>query len=122
MSVAALWVLTAPSPSPSPTQGPTELEVTPGLAGFLAIFVVAVACVLLFLSLTRHLRRATRNAQDRGLPVEEPKRIAFGRRHPGQDAGDAAGGGTESDGTPDDGAGGDATGEAGGDDEPRSRG
>jgi hypothetical protein len=92
MSVEAglgtLWALApaltgaaAPSPSPSPSQGPSELEVTPGLAGFLATFAVAAACVLLFLSLTRHLRRATRNAQERGLPIEEPKRIAFGR-HP----------------------------------------
>ncbi|GAA1710905.1 hypothetical protein GCM10009809_04090 [Isoptericola hypogeus] len=86
--LGTLWALApaltgaaAPSPSPSPSQGPSELEVTPGLAGFLATFAVAAACVLLFLSLTRHLRRATRNAQERGLPIEEPKRIAFGR-HP----------------------------------------
>lgn len=65
-------------PSPSPTSTvPDELEVTPGLVGFLATFAVAVAAVLLFLSLTRHLRRARSNAIERGLPVEEPRRHRF---------------------------------------------
>ncbi|MCK9794934.1 hypothetical protein M1843_14375 [Isoptericola sp. 4D.3] len=87
---AVLPVLAAaPSPSPSPTQGPTELEVTPGLAGFVATFAVALACVLLFLSLTRHLRRARHNAEEQGLPIEEPKRV--GPRHPGEDVPDAPG-------------------------------
>lgn len=54
-------------PSPTSTDGtatvPTmrpDLEVTdvsPGLAGFLAIFVVAVAAILLMLSMTRKLRK-----------------------------------------------------------------
>lgn len=81
--MSAAWVLLAPapSPSPSPTQGPDELQVTPGLEGFVATFVVAVACVLLFLSLTRHLRRAQRNAEDQGIPLQEPKH--FGLHGPG---------------------------------------
>ena len=56
---------TDPSPTstdgtvPVPTMRP-DLEVTdvsPGLAGFLAIFVVAVAAILLMLSMTRKLRK-----------------------------------------------------------------
>ncbi|SKC36666.1 hypothetical protein [Krasilnikoviella flava] len=74
----------APSPSPSPSQGPDELQVTPGLAGFVATFAVAVACVLLFLSLTRHLRRAQHNAEEQGIPLQEPKHLGF--RRPDDDA------------------------------------
>ncbi|GAB6936491.1 hypothetical protein ACQP60_13380 [Isoptericola variabilis] len=81
--MSAAWVaLLAAAPSPSPSQGPDELQVTPGLAGFVATFAVAVACVLLFLSLTRHLRRAQRNAEDQGIPLEEPKH--FGLHGPGR--------------------------------------
>ncbi|MFE5292910.1 hypothetical protein ACFQ8T_12085 [Isoptericola sp. NPDC056618] len=85
--MSAVWTLlaAAPSPSPSPSQGPDELQVTPGLAGFVATFAVAVACVLLFLSLTRHLRRAQRNAEDQGIPLEEPKH--FGLQGPGRGSG-----------------------------------
>jgi hypothetical protein len=62
-----LGTATDPTPAPSSTEGsvpvPTmrpDLEVTdvsPGLAGFLAIFVVAVAAILLMLSMTRKLRK-----------------------------------------------------------------
>ena len=73
--VAGAVQAAAPSPDPSPTSTvPDALQVTPGLVGFLATFALALACVLLFLSLTRHLRRASRNAQERGLPLTEPKR------------------------------------------------
>jgi len=119
MSLASVWAAVpalvapagvAPSPSPSPSQGPSELEVTPGLAGFVATFAVALACVLLFLSLTRHLRRATHNAQEQGIPVEEPKRIAFGRR-PEEPGGEPGGGpGAEPSGAPDVRPGGDGPG------------
>ncbi len=74
----ALLSLVAAVPSPSPTSTvPDDLEVTPGLTGFLATFAVAAAAVLLFLSLTRHLRRARSNAIERGLPVQEPRRHRF---------------------------------------------
>ncbi|MFI2103298.1 hypothetical protein ACH436_08410 [Isoptericola sp. NPDC019693] len=114
MSAAWTALLAAvPSPSPSPTQGPDELQVTPGLAGFVATFAVAVACVLLFLSLTRHLRRAQRNAEDQGIPLEEPKHFGLDGpvRRPGDpdatsggdtsrdDAGDGADDAGRSDGT-----------------------
>ncbi|MFD6178122.1 MULTISPECIES: hypothetical protein [unclassified Isoptericola] len=108
MSALLVLVTTAPSPSPSPTQGPDELQVTPGLAGFVATFAVALACVLLFLSLTRHLRRAQHNAEERGLPIEEPKRVGFRRAdEPGGTSGGtvaAPGDGSPGDGSPDDGS------------------
>ena len=47
-----------PSPRPTPVDGDLQpFEVSPGLAGFIPPFLIALACVLLFLSLTRHLRR-----------------------------------------------------------------
>ncbi|MFE7407506.1 hypothetical protein [Isoptericola sp. NPDC057559] len=111
MNTLLMLVATAPSPSPSPTQGPNELQVTPGLAGFVATFAVAVACVLLFLSLTRHLRRAQRNAEERGLPIEEPKRVGFDRAdRPGPSAGATD---APDDGSPGAGPEGEADGQAG---------
>lgn len=75
-------------PSPSPTSRvPDELEVTPGLSGFLATFAVAAAAVLLFLSLTRHLRTARSNAIERGIPVEEPRRHRFADEPGGDEPG-----------------------------------
>ena len=112
--MSAAWatlLAAAPSPSPSPSQGPDELQVTPGLAGFVATFAVAVACVLLFLSLTRHLRRAQRNAEDQGIPLEEPKH--FGLHGPGGRPG-TPGDGPDDDGPRD----GDEGTEAGTDGEP----
>jgi hypothetical protein len=104
----------APTPSPSPSQGPSELQVTPGLAGFVATFAVAVACVLLFLSLTRHLRRAQHNAEEQGIPLQEPKHLGFRRPDAGADPagdrpddrpdGDDGSQGGPGDGAPDDGA------------------
>jgi hypothetical protein len=54
-----------PSPTPTTPGGQFEsFEVSPGLLGVLPPFLIALACVGLFLSLTRHLRRVTvRQAQ-----------------------------------------------------------
>lgn len=66
-AVSDASVATATDPEPTTTDSTTgiptmrpDLEVTdvsPGLAGFLAIFVVAVAAILLMLSMTRKLRK-----------------------------------------------------------------
>ena len=59
-SAGTIATVAQPSPSPSPTpQSFSPLEVSPGLAGFIPVFLIALACIVLFLSLTRHLRRVT---------------------------------------------------------------
>ncbi|WP_369369680.1 hypothetical protein AB1046_12750 [Promicromonospora sp. Populi] len=74
----------ATEPSPNPTEGQLrpgleEWQVSPGLIGFLVTFALAVACVLLFLNMSKHLRRAGYNARQQGLPIAEPEGIAFRR-------------------------------------------
>ncbi|MDQ1513737.1 MAG: hypothetical protein QOC59_1579 [Microbacteriaceae bacterium] len=46
----------APTPSPSPSFNPDV--VTPGVAGFITVFLIAVVTVLLILDMTRRIRRA----------------------------------------------------------------
>ncbi|MFD2028049.1 hypothetical protein [Promicromonospora aerolata] len=74
----------ATDPSPNPTEGTLrpgleEWEVSPGLIGFVVTFALAIACVLLFLNLSKHLRKAGHNAREQGLPVPEPEVISFRR-------------------------------------------
>ncbi|MEG3614487.1 hypothetical protein [Isoptericola haloaureus] len=83
----------APAPSPSPTARVLEdWEVTPGLEGFLATFAIAVAAVLLFLSLSRHLRKADNYAREHGIEIPERRSIGVRR--------DATGDGGPSGATP----------------------
>jgi hypothetical protein len=78
--IGRLTAAVDPVPSPSPTARVLEdWEVTPGLAGFLATFGVALAAVLLFLSLSRHMRKANAYARAHGIEVPERKGIAFRR-------------------------------------------
>jgi uncharacterized membrane protein YgcG len=74
----------ATDPSPNPTEGELrpgleEWQVSPGLIGFVVTFALALACVALFLNLSKHLRRAGHNAREQGLPVPEPEVITFRR-------------------------------------------
>ncbi|NOV97505.1 hypothetical protein [Isoptericola halotolerans] len=86
MSLALLVGLAAdvePSPSPTSTTPPLEdWEVTPGLTGFLATFAVAAAAVVLFLSLSRHMRKANAYARAHGIEVAERRTIGFRRDEP----------------------------------------
>ncbi|MEU4364242.1 hypothetical protein [Promicromonospora sp. NPDC023987] len=79
----------ATDPSPNPTEGTLrpgleEWQVSPGLIGFIATFALALACVALFLNLSKHLRKVGHNAREQGLPVPEPEVITF--RRAGSDA------------------------------------
>lgn len=94
-------VVAQPSPGPAPQNFETY-EVSPGLIGFIPVFLIALASVLLFLSLTRHLRRVT---------VRGAARDAADAASPGAAAGDgpATGGGSATGGGPATGRGRDAT-------------
>ena len=60
-------VLTQATPSPVPTpglrEGLDEGSISPGLAGFLAVFGIALASLVLFYSLTGKLRRVRRRGE-----------------------------------------------------------
>ncbi|RXR26783.1 hypothetical protein EQW78_08125 [Oerskovia turbata] len=58
----AVGVTAETTPSPAPTGGELRpglepTDVSPGLPGFLTIFAVALACVALFLSMNKQLRK-----------------------------------------------------------------
>ncbi|MFS0700448.1 hypothetical protein AB6N24_10790, partial [Cellulomonas sp. 179-A 4D5 NHS] len=81
MNGAAFVVRLAATPSPSPLEVPLSEQASPGVLGFLVTFAVAVAAILLALSLTRHLRVVDRRAaQDAVHRVALPQRQA---RDPG---------------------------------------
>lgn len=61
--------------SPTPLPELDASQVSPGLAGFLAIFVVAAASIALFFGLSRQLRRMRHNAAAQRIgphgPIDE---------------------------------------------------
>jgi len=54
--VSTFLTAIAAAPSPSPSVVP-DVDVTPGVAGFIAIAVVAVVTILLVVDMTRRIRR-----------------------------------------------------------------
>jgi hypothetical protein len=55
--VSTITAVLAATPSPSPTSSVPDVDVTPGVAGFIAIAVVAVVTILLVVDMTRRIRR-----------------------------------------------------------------
>lgn len=62
MSTIAAVLAATPSPSPS---GVPDVDVTPGVAGFVAIALVAVVTILLVVDMTRRIRRTRYRAEVR---------------------------------------------------------
>ena len=60
----------AVNPTPSPTGAAATSLGSPGITGFIVTFVLAVALIGLFLSLTRHLRIVDRRSRQREEPDE----------------------------------------------------
>jgi hypothetical protein len=113
LMAGAIALATDPAPNPTENQlrpGLEEWQVSPGLIGFVVTFVLAVACVLLFMNMTKHLRRAGHNAREQGLAVATPDVIGF-RRQDGEAArtddskGSGAAGASDSGGSSPDGGG-----------------
>ncbi|OII12065.1 hypothetical protein [Curtobacterium sp. MCBA15_008] len=92
----------AATPSPSPTSTVPDVDVTPGVAGFIAIAVVAIVTILLVIDMTRRIRRTRYRAEIRerleaeangtaedadGVATDEPARRAAedGRADVGDD-------------------------------------
>ncbi|WP_449386462.1 hypothetical protein [Cellulomonas soli] len=80
MSAAAVAMLGARVASAAPSPSPSDVVVTgssagsPGFLGFVFTFALAVACVGLFLSLTKQLRVVDRRARQREEEgVESPE-------------------------------------------------
>ncbi|MFJ3381151.1 hypothetical protein ACIPJ2_12145 [Curtobacterium sp. NPDC090217] len=61
-TIAAVLAVT---PSPSPTSAVPDVDVTPGVAGFIAIAVIAVLTILLVVDMTRRIRRTRYRAEIR---------------------------------------------------------
>lgn len=88
MGIPTAWHLVAfdvpPSPAPGPTDvlrpGLTEWDVSPGLIGFLAMFVVVVASVAVWFSMNGKLRRIQhdekRMAEAAGAEADAPNDAA----------------------------------------------
>jgi len=72
---AWFWVAATPSPSPSPVvRGPDPDLVTPGVAGFLVVFLLALATIFLLRSMTGHLRKVRYSPDPAAEPEPEEAR------------------------------------------------
>ena len=76
--LALAVIIAAATPDPGTTHIPEPDTVSPGFAGFLTVFLLAVATVLLIRSMVKHLRKV-RYSPD---PNAEPPGPADGRPGP----------------------------------------
>ncbi|GCD20578.1 hypothetical protein CTKZ_21400 [Cellulomonas algicola] len=67
MSAVVALLAAAPSPSPSDVELTAPGGGSPGFLGFVVTFLLAVAAIGLFLSLTKQLRKVDRRAKQLGL-------------------------------------------------------
>ena len=70
LSLARVLGAQAPTPPPTP-EDLTIYNVTPGISGFIAFFVLAIAGWLLFRSLVRHVRKVDMAGAQREREVQE---------------------------------------------------
>jgi hypothetical protein len=75
MSAAVLAFVATTAP-----QGPNSDEVSPGLAGFLTVFLLALATVLLVRSMVKHLRKVRYGPGPDGYGPTDPARQAAAPR------------------------------------------
>jgi hypothetical protein len=70
------WLAVAtPTPSPLPNTSLDETLISPGWIGFIVIFAIAVATVLLIIDMTRRVRRVRYRSEVRDmLAAEEAER------------------------------------------------
>ena len=84
------WLLLAATPSPSPgttstpVAGPDPDLVTPGVAGFLVVFLLAVATILLMRSMTGHLRKVRYSPDPAAAPDAGPRPQQQAQQQPPQ--------------------------------------
>lgn len=93
--MSTITAVLAATPSPSPTSTVPDVDVTPGVAGFIAIALVAVVTILLVIDMTRRIRRTRYRSEIRerleaevnGTATDEPERRAAedGRADVGDD-------------------------------------
>lgn len=68
MNFAHLLIIAAATPSPIPTDKvPDASKVSPGLPGFIMIFLLAVAVILLARSMNKRIRRVRLRAEEQEL-------------------------------------------------------
>ena len=68
--IALLAATVTPSPGPTSVRTPDPELVTPGVAGFLVVFLLALATIVLVRSMTGHLRKV-RYSPDPSQPEGE---------------------------------------------------
>lgn len=97
MNVANLLIIAAATPSPIPSDKvPDASKVSPGLPGFIMIFLLAVAVIILARSMNKRIRRVKLRAEE-----QELEEMAAADEERNQTPGDGSAG-EEPDGRPSD--------------------